>query len=251
MRAIADILFLRGLVAILCCLVASPALAQTLQGKVKDAGTGEALYPVTVVNLRTQKATYTSPQGDFTIHAEKGDIVSFSYIGYKPAEYNMPVGVGAYTTAISLQRISYQLQEVILMPGYTQYQIDSIERKRTYRAALARRKSSPLSPVSFVAEKFNKRSKQIFKFQRNFNKWEDEKYIDTRYTTDLVYEMTGLEGDSLGHFMNAYPMPYDYARTATDLEMKMWIRHHYREWLSVIDTAGLPKIDETLVPDKR
>jgi hypothetical protein len=251
MRATADILFLRVLVAILCCLVASPAIAQTLQGKVKDAGTGEPLYPVTVVNLRTQKATYTTQQGDFTIHADKGDIISFTYIGYKPKEYNMPVSVGAYTTNISLQRISYQLQEVILMPGYNQYQVDSIERKRTYRAALSRRKSSPIgSPFSFVAEKFNKRSKQIFKFQRNFNQWEDEKYIDTRYTTDLVYEMTGLEGDSLGHFMNAYPMPYDYARTATDLEMKMWIRHHYREWLSVIDTAGLPKINEALVPEK-
>ncbi len=238
------------LLLILAGLFSAPAIAQTLQGRVTEAGGREPLYPVTVVNLRTQKATYTTPQGHYTIHAEAGDKISFSYIGYKPQEYTMPVDVGVYTANISMQRISYQLQEVILMPGYNQYQVDSFERRRTYRAALARSKSSPMSPVSFVAEKFNKRSKQIFKFQRNFNKWEDQKFIDTRYTTDLVYEMTGLEGDSLAHFMNAYPMPYDYARTATDLEMKMWIRDHYRQWLKMIDTTGLPKIDEQMVPEK-
>ena len=241
---------MRILLLILLGLYAVPAVAQTLQGKVREAGTAEPLYPVTVVNLRTQKATYTTPQGDYTIHAVAGDKISFSYIGYKPLEYVMPVSMGVYTANINMQRISYQLQEVILMPGYNQYQVDSFERRKTYRAALSRTKSGVMSPVSFVAEKLSKRSKQIYKFQKNFNKWEDQKFVDTRYTTDLVYEMTGLEGDSLAHFMNAYPMPYDYARTATDLEMKMWIRDHYRSWLKVVDTSGLPKIDEGLIPEK-
>ncbi|MCB9047738.1 MAG: carboxypeptidase-like regulatory domain-containing protein [Chitinophagales bacterium] len=236
------------LLAILCFLAPLPGVAQTLKGRVTEKGSGQPLYPVTVVNLSTQKSTYSNPEGYFTIQAVAGDKVAFSYIGYKAAQYQMPISVGVYTADINLEAISYRLQEVILMPDYTQYQIDSIENVKTYRPFLSRSKSSVLgSPFSFVAEKFNKRSKQIFKFQKKFNQWEDARFIDTRYTPELVAEMTGMQGDSLGHFMNAYPMPYDYARAATDLEMKMWIRYHYREWLKVIDSTGIPRINDSLV----
>lgn len=228
--------------------MAATTFAQTLKGRVTDAATTSPLYPVTVVNLTTQKATYTSEQGEFTIHAESGDKIAFSFVGYKSTQYQMPISVGIYTTSIKLERISYNLQEVILMPDYTPYQADSIRRVSTYRPFLNRTKSSPItSPFSFVAEKLNKRSKQIFKFKKNFGQWEDARFIDTRYSPELVYEMTGMEGDSIGHFMNANPMPYDYARTATELELKMWIRHHHREWLKTIESTGLPKINDTLL----
>jgi hypothetical protein len=42
--------------------------------------------------------------------------------------------------------------------------------------------------------------------------------------------------------MNAYPMDYDYARAATDLELKMWIRFHYREWKK---NPVIPQIDSS------
>jgi hypothetical protein len=42
---------------------------------------------------------------------------------------------------------------------------------------------------------------------------------------------TGLTGDSIGYFMYAYPMPYDFVHTATSLEMKMWIRYNYKQWI--------------------
>jgi hypothetical protein len=31
--------------------------------------------------------------------------------------------------------------------------------------------------------------------------------------------------------MNAYPMPYDFARVASELEIKVWIREQFKEWL--------------------
>jgi len=87
-----------------------------------------------------------------------------------------------------------------------------------------------MSPFSAIAEKFSKKSKRAFQFQKDFYRLESEKFIDTRYTPDLVNELTGATGDSIGHFMYAYPMPYDFARTASDLEIKMWIRTSYKVW---------------------
>jgi hypothetical protein len=90
---------------------------------------------------------------------------------------------------------------------------------------------SVFSPASALAEQFNKKSKQRARFQTNFAKWENQKFIDTRYSPEQVNALTGLTGDTLAAFINAHPMPYDYARTATDLEVKMWIRYNYREWI--------------------
>lgn len=241
---------LKYIALILLCLGTSIAHAQTLKGKVQNATTGEPLYPVSVINLRTQQVSYTNKDGYYKIYATAGDKVAFSFIGYKNKQYQMPVSVGDYTGDIALEPISYMLDEVILMPDYTPYQIDSIENVKTYRPFLTRTKSSPIaSPFSFVAEKFSRRSKQIFKFQKKFSQWEDERYVDTRYTPELVEKMTGLSGDSVGHFMNAYPMPYDYARAATELEMKMWIKYNYKAWMKHVDTAGLPQIDQELIPE--
>lgn len=236
------------LLLIACCLAVSPSMAFTLRGKVTEVTNGQPLFPVTVVNIRTQQATYTTENGSFLLSVQPGDRVAFSYVGYKVLEYTAQADDTA-DISIRMVRTSYFMKEVLIMPNMTQYQVDSVERASTYRGFLTRTPSNPIgSPVSFIAEKFNKRSKQIFRFQKKFHGWENERFIDTRYTPELVSEMTGLTDDSLAHFINANPMPYDYARAATDLELKMWIRDHYRQWLKIIDTAGLPVINENLIP---
>jgi hypothetical protein len=67
-------------------------------------------------------------------------------------------------------------------------------------------------------------------FQERFKAGENQLFTDTRYNAAAVTALTGLEGASLSAFMNACPIPYDFVRTATDLEVKMWIRYNYRLW---------------------
>ena len=222
---------MRALLTILCIVLSTWAIGQTLRGKVTDGETGRPLTAVTVVNMITQQNAYTDADGNYTLTANKGDAIAFIYLGYKNTQRNMPAALsnGAQLD-VSIYKLSYTLDEFVLRPLYTPYQIDSIQRRSTYSRALARQRSSAMSPVSFVAEKFNKNSKRIFRFQKSFYYWEDQKFIDTRYSTELVGDLTGLTGDSLAHFMNANPMPYDYARTASELEIKMWIRERFKLW---------------------
>jgi hypothetical protein len=63
----------------------------------------------------------------------------------------------------------------------------------------------------------------------------------------LVAALTGLTGDTVGYFMNANPMPFDYARAATDLELKMWIRYNYKQWLK---NPVIPSVDTTQIKVK-
>jgi len=203
-----------------------------MKGNVVDAETGKGLYPVVVTNAKTGLSVYTDEGGDFSISAQSGDKVVFYYIGYRTIERLMPPVMGVSNQRIEMHTLSVMLNELVIRPKhYTQYQIDSFERHSTYQRALARQHAAVMSPVSFIAERLSKKSKQIFNFQKQYNYWEDQKFIDSRYTPEIVSQLTNLQGDTLAFFMNAYPVPYDYSRTATDLEFKMWIRDNYREWL--------------------
>ena len=69
-------------------LITSVASAQemTVTGSVTDAGTGEVLPGVTVAVKGTTTGTITTPDGTFTLNANKGDALIFSFIGYTTQE---------------------------------------------------------------------------------------------------------------------------------------------------------------------
>jgi CarboxypepD_reg-like domain len=217
--------------------------AQVLKGVITDSKTGKPLSPVTITNLNTQQSTYNGEDGRYTIEAKSGDRIAFSYVGYKNEEHTSPAAIDAASLDIKLEPTSYQLQQVnIYNKQLTQYQKDSIERMETYKLPLNYQHAGIMSPASLVAEQFSRKAKQTFKFQKEYPKLEMEHFIDTRYTSDLVISLTKLTGDSVGNFMNTYPMDYDFSRTASDLEIKMWIKFNYKQYmLKLSDSAATEK----------
>ena len=212
-------------------------------GIVVDGVTGEPLPAVIVSNQDNRQTTTTNANGRFTITGAQGHRIHFSSPGFRTQEKTVPASQVPVEMHIDLFTIAYELDEVTVRQVYTQYQLDSINRKETYKAALSRPKSSVMSPASYIADKLSGKSKRLFRFQKSFGFWENQKYIETRYTPELVREMTGLEGDAIAAFINAHPMPVDFARVATDLEIKMWIRNQFRA--SVADSTIRIPADST------
>jgi hypothetical protein len=238
---------MRHFLAILFILTGLTVDAQTLSGVVADGETNKPLYAVTIVNIATQESVYSNENGKFTIRAKAGDQVAFSFIGYKDARRTVSSSIGINSMRVELVPTAYSLGEVVILPNYTPYQLDSVRRRSTYQRALARQKTtSIMSPVSLLAEKLSKQSKMVHNFQKNFVKWENERFVDSRYTRELITQLTGLKDDSLGQFMVAYPMPYDYARNATELELQMWIRHNYKNFKKQLTASGTTLQDSTL-----
>lgn len=202
-----------------------------LKGLVVDGESGVPLSGASVINIQSQRTALTDATGSFNLSAVYNDQIAVTMPGYKSITRRVPFLRQGAELRIELYKLNYELEEFVFRPKYTPYQLDSMERRAVYKRALSRHKSSVASPVSWVAEKFSKNSKRIFRFQQNYNQWEDQKFIDTRYTPELVSQMTGLQGDTLAFFMNAYPLPYDFARAASDLEIKIWIRENYKAWI--------------------
>lgn len=204
------------------------------------------MLAVTVVNEHTQQGTTTDERGFYTLSAQQGDKIAFTYVGYKTIEKVKPLSVIVATLNVSMEAASNQLKEFTFKGDRrSQYQIDSAERKVIYHTVLTRKPPSPFnSPVSAIAELFNKKARMAYAFQKQFVADEENRFIDTRYTTTLVGQLTGLTGDSIAHFMYESPMPYDYARNASDLEIKMWIRNAYKEWKQRQDTGAAMRKEE-------
>lgn len=233
---------MKYLLAILLLLNSSAVFSQIWRGAITDNESKQPLQAVTVTNTNKNIFVFTDAEGHFNIEANPGDKITFYCPGYKNETHIVLPGIDGIRLHFAMKLSSQELKEVIFKKSYaTAYQNDSADRASTYSRALARQHSNIGSPVSLLADKLSRKSKNLYHFQKMYNKMEDEKYTDTKYTPELVKELTQLTGDTLAAFMNKFPIPYDYARSATDLELKMWIRYNYKQFL--IQTDSLRKVE--------
>lgn len=93
--------------------VSLSAVAQqvTVKGHVKDA-TGESVIGANVIIKGTTTGTITDFDGNFTLNAPKGAILSISFVGYKPFEVK-----AAPSIIVTLQDDSQVLSDVVVI-GY-------------------------------------------------------------------------------------------------------------------------------------
>lgn len=226
--------------------------AQQLSGFINDADDTTAISGVMIENKTTGTKSFSNDDGSYSIKAQSGEVVEFSLSGYKTVTIPVPVSIsGKAFRRVSMHTAVYTLEEVSIAPNLSPYQIDSIERRRTYGNDLNRVKErSAFSPFSAIADNISHKSRARWRFQKNFAKWEDESFIATRYTPELVNSLTGLKDNVLFQFMASYPINVDYARVATDLEIKMWIMDNYRNWMKKPEKERVVILPDT-IPAKR
>ena len=86
--------------------------------------------------------------------------------------------------------------------------------------------------MGWVADKITGNSKKPKEFRKQFAKDDQNLFIDSRYTPELVTLITALsDTDSISAFIYTCPMAYDFARAASDLEIKAWIRENYKQYI--------------------
>lgn len=219
------------------------AMATVWRGTIIDADSKRPLQGATITNINSQFFVMTNEFGQFNIQGNEGDKVTFYCPGYRTETHIIIKGLEGIRLNFSMKLSSRELNEVIITQRYkTKYQKDSAERHSEQSRVLARQKSNIGSPVSFLAERLSRKQRAIFKFQKTFGTLEEQQFTDSRYTPELVASLTNLGGDTLAHFMNSYPMPYDYARAATALEIKMWVKYNFRDFLKQTDSLRQLKL---------
>ncbi len=226
------------IITLLSVLLASTvAFCQIQRGVVIDGDSSKPLYPATIANVTTGLSYITDEQGAFAVPASNGDILAFSAIGFQSAR--RAAATGKFMT-VEMASLSVKMKEFVLHSGYTQFQQDSLTLTTMYEKEL---KKKPVKTgfsnangggitglIGGPVQKISKSYRQNKRFKENFERDMEQRFIETRYTKTLVTNLTGLKGDAATEFMNAHPMDYPFARAASDLELKMWIRNSFKEY---------------------
>jgi hypothetical protein len=221
--------FIHTLFALFIC---ANTIAQIkITGLVKN-NAKELLMSASVSNKNLRTGVFTDRNGKYSIIAYAGDTIEFSYIGYVSYEYIVAEGGTVIEKNIVLSKKANILKGVIIS-ALTPYQKDSLARVRLYDDVLGyTQETSMKSPISSMYQQFSKKYKDLRKFQEQFASLEQQKFIDTKYTYELVSSQTKLEGEAVAHFMNSYPMEYEFARAASEIELKMWVRTKYKKYFA-------------------
>ncbi len=203
---------------------------------VTDKYTREPISYVVVTNKRTKESTRTDATGKCILTINNGDSVFFSHPAYTFTLKRM----NSNANFVELYPESHKLKEVEVLSPQKKFERDSAERQLIYRKSIqdARRKPKAMfsngivveGAISKLAMKVSGKDKKNKKFLKTLEADDKQRFIDTRYTNELVESLTPLRGDTVLYFKQQYPMPYEFARSATPLEIKAWIREKHKLW---------------------
>lgn len=224
------------------CTAPQMASSQYMSGKIFDDADNSPVEAAIVHNARTGNSVVSDERGAYRILAQFGDTISVILMSYQPAVFTVQeAGKSEFVRNIYLKPAYGQLREVVVSQ-LTPYQRDSLARRELYGTTLAREgewvsgAAAVFSPATALAQLVSKKAKQRKRFIENYSKWEEEKFIESRYTPELVYSVVPMSQDSLTKFMVRYPIAGDFARAATEVELKMWIRYNFLEWTQPPET---------------
>lgn len=208
-------------------------------GRVMDSLTQKALSPVRIENVTTHQGVSSKEDGSFSITCAEGEYLLFTHVGYKNVILKVKANMDLVQQRILMTFKPVDLKEITIKKGLTEYQKDSLSRASLYKDAFDYKQTvSVMSPVTSVYQAVSKKHRAMRKFQDQIVDMEAQKFIDTRYTLELVRSLTKLDEEQAWAFMKACPMEYDYARGASDLEIKMWIKFKYQEYLKTKKDKG-------------
>jgi hypothetical protein len=220
-----------------------------ITGRITDIASHAPLYPATVLDKTTGEATYADSSGYYRIVTAPGDTLMYSYLGFYTQIYVVPVRLVRIIHDVQLISKREKLSEVEIR-AITPYQRDSLDRIKTFKyfmdeqeAPLFDQRSHSMqhSPDPHYNDAFglelhpfshfSREERRKRHFRKMFSQFEQDAFINSRYTPELVHKLTGLTGDSLSLFLYDYRPTYEFTRYASDLVFWSWIKIHYKSWI--------------------
>jgi hypothetical protein len=210
----------------------------TVTGQITDKDNNLVLPYASIVNKTTGKRSYSDQGGFYRVNANPRDLIIFSFIGYKSDSIIVQQASGTETRNVQMVVENKVLRSVEVTAKYTPYQLDSLNRREQYGFILDKENmhlAGDNTPQGFgltfsPITRFSRKEKQKRQFKKNFEKAEQERYIDSRFTPLLASQVTGLKGDSLLHFMRDNYPDYDTMRMMRQEDLIYWITDKYRAW---------------------
>ncbi len=182
-----------------------------IHGDVSDRFSYDMMSDVTIVNIFSHQNTSTDSRGQFIIEVNNGELLELRKPGYNVLRVRIPQGfIPSY---FKLMMVQLMAEEPEGTPYYFRdYRKDSIRYHDLYKTYLEFPQLTGLDIIRHPFSAMSKRNRQIWAFQKEYNLFEKEKFIDYTFTEKLVTALTGLKGDSARTYLRIYRPTYEQLR---------------------------------------
>lgn len=215
---------MRLLLSFLFSIFVTVSFATTITGEIIDAHTKAAIGQVSIVNIHTEVSTISDDLGKFTIVASHGQLLEFRKLGYKTLRIRIPEGTIPPYFRLVMQQGPIELPEFDVAGRARDWKKDSIRYYELYKGAIEFEKLDGLDIIRHPFSALSKRNRQIWAFQKEYNYWEQQKFIDYTFNEKLVSTLTGLSGDSLQVFMKRFRPSYDFLRAINEYSFYTYVK---------------------------
>lgn len=209
------------LVFVLVTCVAHAASAVVMKGKVFDMKTNQPMPNVNIVNTFTEMGMTTDSTGLFSINVERGHLVEFRRIGYKIVRIRIESAQLPYYN-IAMKEGAIDLDEVEIRGN--NFHTDSVERRETYKWAIDHYTLSGLDVIQHPFDALSKRNKQIWAFQKRYEYFEKEKFVDFVFNERLIKKLTNMDSTDIDLYRRYYRPQYEQVKAWTEYEFMEYIK---------------------------
>ena len=222
------------LICVACCFNAS---AQQISGQLIDADSRAPIIYATVSS--SIEKTRTDIAGHFTVKIARNDTIKIDAAGYN--QYMVPVKdlQSTRSMTIVMQKTLQMLKEVMVYSNRNRVR-DSINNRQQY-AGIFNYKPDKIKdafttppanvPFAFVTidlgkliDALNKKNDPAYKRQQLLIRDEQNDYIRSRYSKQLITRVTGLKGDSLQLFTDRYYPVFTLLKKMSDYDLVIYLK---------------------------
>ena len=215
---------------LICAFAASSQ--QLVSGQLQDSLTNEPVQFAHVNNITSNQMNITDVAGYFRIHANVGDTIVFSIVGYQKLGWEVKPGWFDQQIQLKLPQDQLLLDEITIsnipseevfkrrliehIPQDTGFWYHGMSEPKPYDDSPISEKqlNNPLfaimQPTDFLYQKFSKQAKEERKYHQVLQRESITQRVHQKFTRDWVQNVTGLEGDKLTSFIYYCDYSLDY-----------------------------------------
>lgn len=197
---------------------------------------------VTVLST-SGRGTTTNNDGHYEIEVGEKDSIWFSYLNKPTMKFPVLKILNPFEFDISIQVNVPVLKEVKIRPR--NYRQDSIQNRLDYAKAFNYEKPKIRPTMTGMGVGFDldelinmfrfRRNRSMAAFKNRLIEEERDRFVEHRFTKQLVRRLTLADSVSLENFMRVYRPSYLFTKLSSDYEFQEYIKIAYNRFL-----AGLP-----------
>ncbi len=218
--------FMQRIVLILVLLsgACSSNAQSIIKGICKDAFTDLPVAKFIIHNLNTKEKVATDATGAWSITVNKNDLIYCTHITYDTIRLRIKNDKLPSYYYLEVKKASTKLPAFVKTEKAQSFAADSAQTYETYKVVLEKPGEDDLDASVAPMANMSKKFREEQKFKAQLKGWQQQKFIDQKFSVKRVGRITGLTGDTLTNFMKMYRPSYDLLRSYSDYEFLAYIK---------------------------